>query len=185
MRYCLYITFTITVIGTAIITPNNHNNDHKINIITKISIGLTHKVWDIISGTKILFSVHCTTEYKIHAAINHLNPYARLATKIHGTAPSIGPRYGINSVSQAIRAKVKLLGNQSHNQFRITNHSHTISPTVNDNNTCPNNQLPNLSYKPLTSFSVWCGVDESDEINFVTHSFSKEPNTATVNTIAI
>jgi len=75
----------------------------------------------------------------IQTAINQVNQNSKLPTTSAGIDPSIGPKYGINSINQAISAKVHLFSKLIQNKDKVKSQENTANHINNHNKTCPFN----------------------------------------------
>ncbi len=110
----------IAEIGTAKIIHTIQAELAHIAIIKRTKNGDKSSVLLIIYGTKILFSLHWIKRYKIKTIKAAFNPNQAAIAKA-GNNANIGHKYGINSISPAIKARVKLFSKSIQNRLRIDN----------------------------------------------------------------
>jgi hypothetical protein len=111
----------ITANGIANIIQTNHITFIQTNIIIRIIKGLIHNALFIIIGT-IHHSICCIITNNIPTATKPPKLYHNIPTNKAGKAPKIGPKYGINSINQAINANVHLFSKFIQNKDKVHNH---------------------------------------------------------------
>jgi len=168
----------------ASIIQTNHITCNQISIAINISKGLIPRALFITIGT-ISHSICCIIINNIKIDINQVIQKFKLATISAGIAQSIGHKYGINSINQAIRANVHLLSKDIQNKDKVKSQKYTVNHINNHNKICHFNHSQSWEYNFANFKAVYLGVCESVAIVYTTLSFSKEKNIDKTNTIII
>ncbi len=122
-------------------------------------------------------------QYKISTTTRPLNPYDAIPTSIAGTIPINGHRYGINSVSPAIKASDHLSGKETPNRPTIVSQTQTATQIHKHKISCPSSQSQSFLYSFNNLSLVYLVRPEIFAITVITFSFSIEKNTAITNVI--